>query len=303
MGTPTSTLPAAPDIFRYADGRQYLHDWWDWKKIVSPRTSFRSFAMRADSSPSLLKDVLEGRRRLTPESSLKFGKGMGLGDRERSYLAALATFAGARSVEARNGAFSELTRLRHQSFVKYLDPRQYVAWTWWHHMAIRELVGLEQFQEDPEWIAAALEPSIKPKDAAKALKELLEIGLLRRDDAGRLVATDPAISSEYEVPSPVVRHFNQQMIQLALTAPDRIGAEQREISGLTLGLSQECYDRIKERIRMFKQEMLGLVLEDRRPSTMVAQFNLQLFPMVRPSCTLPSAATKKVSSKRTESAR
>lgn len=292
MGTPTANLPTAPDIFRYADGRQYLQDWWDWKKVVSPRTSFRSFALRAGSSASLLKDVLEGRRRLTPESSLKFGKGMGIGDRERSYLASLATFAGARSVEARNAAFAELTRLRHQSFVKYLDPRQYAAWTWWHHMAIRELVGLEQFQEDPAWIASTLEPAIKPKDAAKALQELQELGLLRRDDAGRLIASDPAISSEYEVPSPVVRHFNQQMIQLALTAPDRIPVEQREISGLTLGLSQECYDRIKERIRMFKQEMLGLVLEDRRPSTLVAQFNLQLFPLVRSFCALPPSPEK-----------
>lgn len=283
MAAPTTPAPSAPDIFRYADGRQFLQDWWHWKKTVSPRTSFRSFATRAGCSASLLKDVLEARRRLTPDTSLKFGKGMGLGDRERSYLAALATFSGARSVEARNAAFAELTRLRHQSFVKYLDPRQYAAWTWWHHMAIRELVGTEQFQEDPVWIAANLEPSIRPKEAAKALQELQDLGLLRRDHAGRLVASDPAISSEYEVPSPVVRHFNQQMIQLALTAPDRIPVEQREISGLTLGLSQECYERIKERIRMFKQEMLGLVLEDTRPSTLVAQFNLQLFPLLRPS--------------------
>jgi len=273
------STPGAPDIFRYADGRQYLLDWWEWKKATSPRTSFRSFGLRAESSASLLKDVLEGRRRLTPDTSLKFGKAMGLGDREKSYLAALASFGGARTPEARSEAFAELTRLRHQSFVRYLDPRQYVAWTWWHHMAIRELVGTEGFREDSTWIASVLQPPIKPKEAAKALQDLLDLGLLRRDEAGRLVAADPAISSEYEVPSPVIRHFNQQMIELALTAADRIPSEQREISGLTLGLSQECYDRIKERIRMFKQEMLAMVLADHRPSTVVAQLNLQLFPL------------------------
>lgn len=274
-------IPDPPDIFRYADGRQFLADWWEWKKSTSPRTSFRSFGQRADSSPSLLKDVLEGRRRLTPETSLKFGKAMHLGDREKSYLAALATFAGARSPEARNEAFAELTRLRHQSFVRYLDPHQYTAWTWWYHMAVRELAGISGFQEDPAWIAGALEPQIRPREASKALQDLLDLELLRRDESGRLVAADPAISSEYEVPNMVVRHFNQQMIQLALTAAERIPAEHREISGLTLGLSQECYDRIKERIRMFKQEMLAMVLADQRPSTLVAQLNFQLFPLAR----------------------
>ncbi|MCB9495867.1 MAG: TIGR02147 family protein [Fibrobacteria bacterium] len=277
-----TTPSGKPDIFGYADGRQFLQDWWDWKKSVSPRTSFRSFGTRAGCSPSLLKDVLEGRRRLTQEASTKFGLAMGLADRERSFLAALAAFAGAKSPEVRNAAFAELTRLRHQSFVRYLDPRQYVAWTWWHHMAIRELTGLPGFQEDPAWIASNLEPPIKPADAAKALQELQNLGLLRRDDAGRLVVSDPAISSEYEVPSPVIRHFNQQMIQLGLTAPDRIAPADREISGLTLGISQECYDRMKERIRMFKQELLTMALDDRRPADLVAQMNVQLFPLARP---------------------
>ncbi len=128
---------SVPDILRYSDGRAYLQDWWDWKKAVFPRTSFRSFATRAGTSPSLLKDVLEGRRRLTSETALKFGKAMGFGDRDRRYLVALATFCRARSAESRADAFSELSRLRRQAFVKVLDPRQYAAWASWHHMAIR----------------------------------------------------------------------------------------------------------------------------------------------------------------------
>lgn len=291
----------SPDIFRYSDGRQYLQDWWDWKKSVSPRTSFRSFATRAGCSASLLKDVLEARRRLTPDSASKFGKAMSLGERERAYLGALASFNGSRSMDVRNQAFAELTRLRHESFVKYLHPEQYVAWTRWHHMAIRELVGLPGFCEDPEWIASRLEPPILPRDAADAIADLLRLGLLARDAAGRIVASDRAISSEYDVPSPVVRNFNQQMIQLGLTAPDRIDLERREISGLTLGLSQECFDRIKERIRIFKQEILGMVVEDRRPSGVVAQLNFQLFPLVRADSPPPKPTQRAASTRRTGS--
>ncbi|HOX51128.1 MAG TPA: TIGR02147 family protein [Fibrobacteria bacterium] len=272
----------APDILRYSDGRAYLQDWWEWKKNVSPRTSFRSFAARAETSPSLLKDVLEGRRRLTSESAHKFGKAMGLGERDRKYLVALAAFTRARSAESRSDAFAELSRLRCQAFVKVLDPRQYAAWSSWHHMAIRELVGLAAFQEDPAWIASVLVPEIKTREAEKALDDLRKLGLLRRDSQGRLEASDPAISSEFEVPSMVIRHFNQQMIQLGLTAPDRLAPEVREVSGLTLGLSQECYEHLKERIRTFKQELMETVLADRHPASLVAQFNVQLFPLAQP---------------------
>ncbi|MBK9578341.1 MAG: TIGR02147 family protein [Fibrobacteres bacterium] len=276
------SMRSAPDILRYSDGRAYLQDWWEWKKVVSPRTSFRSFATRAETSASLLKDVLEGRRRLTSETALKFGKAMGLGDRDRKYLVALATFCRARSAESRADAFSELSRLRRQAFVRVLDPRQYAAWANWHHMAIRELVGLPAFQEDPAWIASVLVPEIKPREAEKALADLCKLGLLRRDAEGRLEAADPAISSEFEVPSTVIRHFNQQMIQLGLTAPDRLAPEVREVSGLTLGLSQECYDQVKERIRTFKKEVMEFVLADRNPASLVAQFNVQLFPLAQP---------------------
>jgi uncharacterized protein (TIGR02147 family) len=72
------------------------------------------------------------------------------------------------------------------------------------------------------------------------------------------------------------------MIGLAMSAPDRFPAADREIGGLTLGLNRECYDRIKERIRLFKEEILGMVVEDKRGSDLVGQLNIQLFPLAMP---------------------
>jgi uncharacterized protein (TIGR02147 family) len=67
-----------------------------------------------------------------------------------------------------------------------------------------------------------------------------------------------------------------------MSAPDRFVPAQREIGGLTLGLSRECYDRIKERIRLFKEEILGMVVEDKRGADLVGQLNIQLFPLSSP---------------------
>jgi uncharacterized protein (TIGR02147 family) len=274
-----------PDIHLYADYRQYLKDWWAWRKKTSKVASFRALGMRAGTSPSLFKDILEGRRRLTQESIGKFSPAMGLTSAETSYLSLLAQFGNARTVQEKNAAFHEMAKIRRRLFLKFLPAEQYALWSDWLHAVLREMVGLEDFREDPAWISQAIRPPIPPRQVRDALKNLESLGLVRRNAAGRLEACDPAVSTEYEPPSAVVRHFNQEMIGLAMSAPDRFPAPDREIGGLTLGLSRECYDRIKERIRMFKEDVIGMVVEDKRGSDLVAQLNVQLFPLAIPEKT------------------
>lgn len=272
----------APDIHLYADYRQYLKDWWSWKKKTTRTASFRSFAQRAGTSSSLLKDILEGRRRLSLDTVDRFAPAMALSQTERSYLALLSRFGNARSVQEKNEAFQEMAKIRRRLFLKFLAPDQYSLWSTPLHATLREMVALDSFKEDPAWIARVVRPPVAPKEVKDALEQLLQHGLLVRDVQGRLQAANPAVSTEYETPSPLVRHFNQEMIGLALSAPDRFAPSDREIGGLTLSLSRECYDRIKERIRIFKEEILSMVVEDKRDSNLVAQLNVQLFPLSNP---------------------
>jgi len=271
-----------PDIHLYADYRQFLKDWWTWRKRSSRVLSFRSFALKAGTSSSLLKDILEGRRRLSTATASKFAKAMGLTQTETSYLVLLSNFGNARTVQDKNNAFQAMAKVRRKLFLKFLPKEQYGLWTDWLHASLREFVGLEAFREDPGWIARQIQPPVPPREVREALGALERLGLVDRDGRGRLRAASPAVSTEYETPNLVVRHFNQEMIGLAMSASDRFPPAQREIGGLTLGLSQECYDRIRERIRIFKEEVLQMVIEDRRGSDLVVQLNIQLFPLVTP---------------------
>ncbi|HXP91646.1 MAG TPA: TIGR02147 family protein [Fibrobacteria bacterium] len=271
-----------PDIHLYADYRQYLKDWWAWRKRTSRTASFRSLAMKAGTSPSLFKDILEGRRRLTADSVIRFSPALGLTQSQSSYLGLLARFGNARGVQEKNEAFQEMAKIRRKLFLKFLPPEQHALWTTWLHAALREMVGLERFKEDPTWISQRLQPPVPVKEVREALGTLEKLGLVKRDARGRLQASELAVSSEYETPSSVVRHFNQEMIGLAMSASDRFSAVDREIGGLTLGLNRECYDRIKERVRLFKEEILGMVVEDKRGSDLVGQLNIQLFPLAMP---------------------
>lgn len=209
------------DIFQYADYRMYLKDVYAARKKRSRSFSYRSFAMKAGTEPSLLADIIEGRRNLSPAVMEKFASALGLTDRERRYFGALVRFVNAKTSSGKNEAFAEMSRLRRQAHLRFLRPEQYEFWSQWYHAAIRELTTLPGFREDPEWIARHVQPPITATQARRSLERLLGLGLLRRDPQGRLEPCDPAISSEYEIPSLVVRQFNQEMIAQGLTAPDR----------------------------------------------------------------------------------
>ena len=79
----------------------------------------------------------------------------------------------------------------------------------------------------------------------------------------------------------MLRNFHTEMLKLAQEALERFRPEEREISSLTLGISHQCYERIKERMRTFKQELITMAVDDTAPSETVCQCNFQLFPLVQ----------------------
>lgn len=80
--------------------------------------------------------------------------------------------------------------------------------------------------------------------------------------------------------SAALRNFQSQMIKLAGNAVENVPRQKREISSLTLGMSERFYERLKERIRIFKEEIVNMIIEDTSDSESVYQVNFQLFPLV-----------------------
>ena len=103
--------------------------------------------------------------------------------------------------------------------------------------AIRELVLLPDFKEDPEWIAKKLSPPITPRRAKAALEVLQDLGFLKRDEkSGRLIQSERNITTDREVVSLAIANFHRQMMQQASESIERTRAAKRDISSLTLAL-------------------------------------------------------------------
>ena len=279
-----TTKKAEPfNIFNYTDYRFLLRDYYATQKKKNRRFSFRGFAARAGVAPSVFKDIVAGRRRLTRDVMRKYAAAMGLGDKETRYFEVIVQFVNSKTNDDKNSCFTSMMRLRGNFMMKFLDAKQYEFYRVWYHSAIRELITLPDFREDYEWIAKQCAPKITPAQARKSIELMIALGIVRRLTSGKLELTDAVISTEYEMESFLLRNFHTEMLTLAKEALERFLPAEREISSLTLGVSNLCYERIKERMRTFKQELITMAVEDTTSSETVCQCNFQLFPLVKSS--------------------
>ena len=270
------------DIFTYTDYRTFLKDYYTFRKGQNHHFSYRSFGQKTGVASSVLKDIITGRRNLTLSIMHRYASYMKLTNRETRYFETLVRFANSKNNTEKNEAFIDMVRMRGKSGIKFLGIEHYEFFSKWYHSAIRELVTMPDFREDPEWIAKKLKPHITAAQVKKSLELLLSTGILTRDKRGNLIQKDAVISSEYEMASVALRNFQSQMIKLAGDAVESVPREEREISSLTLGVSERFYQRLKERIRIFKEEILNMIIEDKSDSETVYQVNFQLFPLVSP---------------------
>jgi len=267
-------------IYDYTDYHSLLEEYYTYQKKINRSFSYRYFAVKAGVSASMFKDIIAGRRRLSIDIMQKYAAAMKLNPKETEYFGAVVQFVNSKLSDEKNLHFSRMQQLRGNSAIKFIDKGQYEFFRCWYHSALREMVTLPDFREDYEWIARRCSPRITAAQAKKSIELMLQLEVLVRNGEGKLELTNEVISSEYEMKSFILRNYHAEMIGLAKEALERFETNEREISSLTLGVSQKSYLQIKERIRMFKQEILTMVIEDTTDSEIVCQCNFQLFPLV-----------------------
>lgn len=267
------------NVFDYLDYREFLRAFYAEHKAKDYGFSYRAFSRRAGlRSTNYLKLVMDGERNITPEMAEQFARGCGLEEREADYFCELVAFNQSQSTSEKNRCHERLMRFRQYRAIHKLDAAQATYHANWYLPAIRELATRPDFRSDPKWIARTLKPRISPREAEKALDVLLELGLLVKNSEGHLVQSDSLVTTG---PGPLGHHivnYHRAMMERAAAALDEVPREEREISSLTLCVSQDVLLELKERIREFRRELLQVAELAGTPERVV-QLNFQLFPL------------------------
>ena len=270
-------------VFEYLDYREFLKDYYNSKKEANPAFSLRVFSDKIGfKAKDFISRVMNGDKNLSNQSIPKVASGLRLGKHETEFFIGLVKFNQAETTEERNAAFEEMQAalkvVRFAEKQHILGHAQYMVYSHWRHLTIRSLIGMFGFDGDYETLAKQVHPHITADEARKSVKLLEECELIKKDKNGKYVLTENAITTGDRTSKLALRGYHQRCLKLAAESIDRDPPGSRHISGLTLGISQEGYERIVERINAFRKE-IALIAEEDQDSDKVFQLQFALFPV------------------------
>ncbi len=268
-----------PEIFTYSDSRLFLKDYYDERKKTKPSFSYQNFANKAGlKSKTFIYRVITGQKTLSKSAVFGVAQAMGLKKREIEYFEAMVNFTQAKSDREREFYFNHMQSFGKNHPASRLRQDQFDYFSKWYLPALREVVVYLDFKDEFDLLARTLDPPITIVQARNAVKLLLDLGLIKRLPSGRYCQTDRSLTTGDAVRSLAVRTFQKENIGFAAEAIERHERSHRDISTLTVGVTEEGFRRIAEEAAAFRRRVAEIADEEGRVDR-VYQVNIQVFPL------------------------
>ncbi len=272
--------PSQPKVTAYTDFRQFLKDFYEFQKKANPKFSHRYFCKKAGYvSSSAFADILKGRRNLSAPATLRLARAFGLSKPDEEYLVHLVQFNQAESLEVKNHHYGKLLSMARLS-INALSPDKYEYFAKWHHAALRELIYYTPFNGDYKALGRKLDPPVSAAKVKESIALLERLELIQRDAKGYYRQTSALLTADTLGGEMHVENFQAETMRLALDALNRHSPEARDMSTLTVTLSDESWGKTKDAIKALRQCILSLAEKDKHVDRVV-QLNVQLFPLTR----------------------
>jgi uncharacterized protein (TIGR02147 family) len=274
-----------PRVIEYDDYHLLLRSFFAYKKSANPRFSYRRFAALAGiKSSNFLLLVMNHKRRLSPLMARSVAKAMKLDKAETEYFVALVKLEHCKTAEER----VELDLVRKvavQKIISRVLPLEQAEFlSVWYFPLIRELAFLPDFRLQPKWIAAKLRHLVSEEQAERACQVLVNLGLWRADNDGRMQIVDVVVDTGPEshlFGKIKVTEIHKENLRAWTKIIDQVSARERELGLINIPINGEKIAEFKRRIRRFQDEIIGWLQDEKEP-TQIVQLGTYLVPITEP---------------------
>jgi uncharacterized protein (TIGR02147 family) len=264
-------------IYSFVDYREYLRQELAERRAKNARFSCRAAARKLGINSGTMVRIINGKRNLSRNLLPKFINFLKLKPREVEYFQLLVNFDRSASVQERQRHFAKILGLRGER-KRSVGPDQYEFYHHWYYTAVREILRQKGSPCSPDDIAAALVPEISPRQAANAVETLERLGFIDRSANGSIRVRDALITTGDKWQGAAIHEFQTAMIRKALEAMEWFSKQDRDISTVTVGLSEHGLNRARSVLSRARQEILDIEEEDKKADR-IFQLNIQLFPL------------------------
>jgi transcriptional regulator with XRE-family HTH domain len=233
-------------------------------RMKNPHYSQRAFSKRLGLSAGATNEVFRGRRKVSLKIASQIAERLNLDPQERAEL-----FSAYPKVGEPVG--------KEDPMYLQLSVDQFKVIGDWYHFAILTLMRSKGFKSDPTWIARRLR--LSRATASSAIELLKRLGMIQEDFSGKLTRSKTRYRTSDDVSNFSVRKAHSDYLQNARQALDEIPVGRRDFTSLMMSLDLEQLPKIKERIRVFQDELSKEF--ETKPNREVFQLLVQLFPLTQ----------------------
>ncbi len=264
-------------VFDYLDYRKFLRDYYLERKKLDSRFSHRFIANKLEFDSGYFSKIIKGERHISRRLVPKFVALLKMGKKEAQYFETLVLFCKAKTHDAKNRYFETLMSFK-KSDKNILSAEQYKLFDNWYYLAIREILAFYPFRGDYKELAGIVQPPIKPSEARKAVKTLEKLKLIQKSEDGAYRRIEPVWSTGEEIKSVALVNLQRAMMDLAKDAFDRYSRTKRDMSTLTLSISEDEYRMISREVSRLREKLLDAAQKCSSPDR-VYQCNFAVFPV------------------------
>lgn len=265
-------------ILEYTSYRRYIADYYAEKKAKSAFT-WQDFTKAAGfTSTVYLKYVSDGYFNLSDAATKRVAAAMNLTEFEQEYFYEMVRFDRAKTDAEKKAAFSRMLAIADAHKAKVLEGDSFRFFSDWKNPVIRELAPAMPGAK-PLALAHACRPKVSAAEVSEALKFLVSADLLKKDENGNYQQTEKSVTTGPMGVTPVaVRGLHRQMGEIALEAIEGVSQDERNFSGLTLGVTRDAYEEIVREIAEFRKRVIAIATREDKTDE-VYRMNIQFFPM------------------------
>lgn len=266
-------------VTEYMDYREYIRDYYTERKTFG--FSWNAFASSAGfSSPVFLQYVCEAKKNLSEKTASQVASAMGLVGYEVDFFELLVAYGNAKDDKSKKAVLERISVFAETHRVRVTGADEYEFFKSWKNSVVREIAPALPGATHKQ-LSIASRRRIPTVEIAKILDFLLQSGYLEVDENGCYHQVNRSLKMSGEqntIRKSVARDLQRQMTELALDALEKEPAENRNMTGVTLGITRDKYAQIVQELAECRRRIVAIAASDDATEE-VYRLNMQLFPL------------------------
>lgn len=242
-----------PDLLHFTDYRAFLLGYAAIKKQHRSKWTLGAWSRQLGlKSTASLTKILNGDRQPGPGTTEKFIQYFKFDGHKSEYFRNLIELGKLQDKPQVKALLLERLGFENPGKKRLLTEAEYAKISRWYAYAIREMVQLPLFRENPVWIASKFFSPVAENEIKETVDILLRLGLLTRGRNRKLMLADSLVASSSDIPSQALQQHHLETLEQTKHLFPKLDVSEREITNTTFLMKSSDVSAAKVSIRSLK---------------------------------------------------